>query len=459
MMVADPSPVALETFTDELAMQGLLQAQLPGFDSGELRLQGLRVCQARRNTSRKRNPCALTVCYELNVLHAPSGRCGRQLLYGQVYRPGAELPQGPWLQCGSFDEPPALQTPAFGEPLVFLPSLSLLLWALPNDPGLPQLAVLLDPMRVRPNLPGAAGCDVKVELLHYEPQQRATLRYTLSKAEPAAERAPRSFAPPPRVVYAKTFCDERAAHIHQRFSHFWLEAQSNPQAALVAQPLGFDTGLRTLWQAPARGLPLRSALTRSQGASLMASVAQALAQLHATPLEPDAQTAVRSAAHWVAQAQRRAQKLGRVNARWGERAQRIANALAADVGRQSLRPLSLIHGDFHPEQLWLHQGRVVLFDFDEFAWGDPMEDLAEFVLKLDAAGPESALSRALVQAYAAAAPQRFCSASLRWHRAVQSLLQASRAFIYQKPGWMQTLEMRLETSEQLANTLQAQSPP
>ena len=29
------------------------------------------------------------------------------------------------------------------------------------------------------------------------------------------------------------------------------------------------------------------------------------------------------------------------------------------------RPLSLIHGDFHPDQIWIHQGRVVLFDFDE----------------------------------------------------------------------------------------------
>ena len=126
---------------------------------------------------------------------------------------------------------------------------------------------------------------------------------------------------------------------------------------------------------------------------------------------------------------------------------------------QSKRPLSLIHGDFHPEQIWLHEGRVVLFDFDEFTLGDPMEDLATFMLKLAQAGVAAELVSAWVDEYAASAPRRFDARSLRWHLAVQSLVQASRAFVFQKPGWAIELGHRLAGAEARAAALDPESTP
>ena len=456
--------IDLDTYTDPVAMRALLQARLPGFAEARLRIDSLAVSNVLRNTTRERDPCPMTLCYELQASDPAYGRSGTQWLYAQVYRTG--------LAAAAFarQDRSRLAPPAFGDALVHLADLDLLLWALPNDPGLPQLATLLDPARAGLVLPGAAfcegpkdaalrrpspvgikesgkatfPCDPQVELLRYRPQRRATLRYTLGGGDGGA----------PRTLYAKTFCDERGAAIHERFTYFWQLAQHDATAPRVARPLGYHAATRTVWQAPAEGLPLLCALaSHNNGPALMGRVARALALLHAAPLAPCAQTEPRSVAHWLAEVRRRRNKIGRIDAALAPRAARVADAIEAGAAHPATRPLSLIHGDFHPEQIWIDDGRVVLFDFDEFTLGDPMEDLAAFVLKLDQAGVAPPLASAFVEEYAAAAAQRFDRRGLAWHLTIQSLLQASRAFIYQQPGWAATLERRLTVSEVRAAAL------
>ena len=77
---------------------------------------------------------------------------------------------------------------------------------------------------------------------------------------------------------------------------------------------------------------------------------------------------------------------------------------------------------------------------------------------LEQAELPEALGRSLVRAYAAAAPQRFNPQSLAWHLAIQSLLQVSRAFIYQRPGWAEALERRLAPAETRTLALQLSHP-
>jgi aminoglycoside phosphotransferase len=429
--------IDLDVYTDATAMRSVLQSQLPGFADGPLHINALAVRNARRNTSRGRNPCRMSLCYELRVSDRLRGLSGTQLLFAQVFH--ADGAAAAFAQ----QDGRRLTPPAFGDALVHLPAWQLLLWALPNDPGLPQLPTLLDPARAASVLPCRMSGDVAVELLRYEPQRRATLRYTITP--PDGDES--------QTLYAKTFCDSRGADIHQRFAYFWQRAQADATAPLVARPLGHDAATRTLWQVPAVGVPLLEALASHDGATLMGRVARALALLHAAPLEPSPDITPRSAAHWIAEVHRRQTKIGRVDPALAERAARVAEAIEAQATPQAARPLSLIHGDFHAEQIWVHEQRVVLFDFDEFTLGDPMEDLAEFVAKLEQAGALPALASALIEQYAAAAPERFDGRSLAWHLAIQTLLQASRAFIFQRPGWAQALEQRLAASEARAAVL------
>lgn len=429
------APIDLDLYTDTATMRTLLQQQLPGFAEGRLRVEALEVHSARRNTSIARNPSPMTLCYSLQVSATQPPHSGSQMLLAQVYRPG--------LAAAAYEQHRhrnKLVAPAFGEPLVHLPALNLLLWGLPNDPALPQLSTLLDPARAAQALPKSLrGTDASLplELLRYAPLRRATLRCTLGA----------------RTLYAKTFFDGRARDIHARFDWFWQLAQRDGDAPLVAEPLGLDAATRTVWQAPAVGVPLQHHFATREGPALLGRVAEALARLHGAPLAPSAATVPRSAAHWLAEVRRRQNKIARVNPTLAARAQHLASAIEQHAAYAATRPLSLIHGDCHPDQFWVHDGRIVLFDFDEFTLGDPMEDLAEFVLKLEQRGAVPRLASAFIDAYAAAAPQRFDAPSLAWHLAIQSLLQVSRAFIYQQPSWQGEIERRLVVAEARAGAL------
>lgn len=93
--------------------------------------------------------------------------------------------------------------------------------------------------------------------------------------------------------------------------------------------------------------------------------------------------------------------------------------------------------------------RIVFHDFDEFALGDPMEDLAAFVTRLPVDRAPAEVGALVIAAYAQEAPERFGRRRLQWHLAVQMLLQASRAFVFQIDGWRDELERRLARAEAL----------
>lgn len=428
----EPSPQAL---------QAALQAGLPGFAEGHLAIEALRVLKRRRSSSHQRHPHPITLCLELDVHEPGHSRRGVQRLYGKAYRAGASAP--------AFAQ--ARQAPLaaaeFGAALAHLPALDMLWWAWPNDPGLPQLPLLLDPARLQQALPTSlrdSGHRVLgVQTLRHEPEQRATLCCTLQT--PTGLQRP---------IYGKTFADGRGAVIHQRFEQLWPLAEREPTAAWVARPLGYDAGSRTLWQAAAPGQPLLSLQREAELIDALGRVGAALAHLHGQPPETGE---ARSVAHWLQEIARRRQKIARVLPELANRVAALAQQLV--LAAQALPPArgTLIHGDFHPEQVWMHEGRVVLFDFDEFALGNPMEDLAAFVTRLHQLPGSSAMAEAragaLLQGYRRATLGHWQPGWLDWHLALQSLLQASRAYIFQVPGWQADLAGRLARAEQLAQAL------
>jgi aminoglycoside phosphotransferase (APT) family kinase protein len=253
-------------------------------------------------------------------------------------------------------------------------------------------------------------------------------------------------------LFAKTFCDERGAAIYQRFKYFWDLSQQNTAAPLVAQPLSYSTATRSLWQAPATGTPLMPALSSTFAPSLARSLARAMGILHAAPPSL-AGSQVRDAVYWQHEIRLRRNKIMRIVPELTGSATRIANILEHAAGALRSYHPTLIHGDFHPEQVWLDGTRIVLFDFDEFSLGDPMEDLAGFITKVEPGGADSEFANLLLIAYGQWVPERFDRQRLQWHLAVQQLLQASRAYIFQVPHWRNELERRLARAETLCASL------
>lgn len=435
----------MDRYTDPKTMTVLLQRGLPGYCLGQWEIEGLRIAKVRRNASRWRNPCPIAVCYALELREPSSGKRGRQLLYAKAFRDGGSREAFARLDRAT------LATPAYGPPVAHLAEADMVVWSLPNDPGLPQLVPLLDELHGNASLPWSAlgleqGAPIRVEteLLRYEPEERASLRCTLRNGDQA------------RVIYGKTFSDERGRDIARRFEHFWQRAATDSHAPLVARPLGYAASERIFWQAAAEGRPLGQALDEERDASPMLALARALAALHGESLPG---TPERTSTHWVEEARRRRVKISRALPALADRAARVEAAIGRHAGRFADAARSLIHGDFHIDQVWLQGKRPLFFDFDEFAQGDPLEDLAACLARLARpAWPAdfvAALGAALTGEYARCAGRNFDARRLQWHLAVQYLVQASRAFVFQKPRWQEELAGMLGRAELCVAALDA----
>lgn len=425
MMPASAQAYSIETCLEPEAVRTLLQQALPQFTGRGVTIDRLRVVSARRNASRRRNPNPLRLRYEVDVHDLATGNADKLQFYGKVYRDGAS--------AAAVCERSTLH----------LPQLDMLLWPWPADPGLPQLQPLLDPRQTQRWWGEPAQT---VHALRYEPEQRATLRYTRQ-----ATSTPDLSVAHATQLYAKTFSDERGLALQQRFTHFWELARHDAHAPQVAEPLGYCAQTRTFWQAQASGMPFQHALTCQPASALAARLAQALATLHAAPRTlADGQP--HDTAHWLGEVRRRRNKIARAVPALSGRVARVADAIEQAALLLPAAPLKLIHGDFHANQVWLDGERVVLFDFDEFTLGDPMEDLAAFVARLAAAPGGASFPQAFVAASRRIAPAQFCWQRLQWHLAIQYLLQASRAFVFHLPDWRQQLERRLARAEALCSS-------
>lgn len=408
---------AIDTCLDPAAMREMLGAWLPGAPD----IAAVRIVKARRSASKRRHPHPLTAVYELDLRDG-----GLQRWYAKTWRDGGSLA--------------ALHGGGPGT-VVAVPPLDMLLWPWPADPGLPQLRELLDAPRA---LAWHGPAPADVEVLRWEPEQRATLRYVQQGA----------------TLYAKTFADERGARIHERFRHFWTLAQHEPAAPAVAEPLRWHAATRSVWQARAPGVPLPDVLAGGCPAELPGRLARALAALHGCRIEGI--EAHHDTAHWVAEAWRRAQKIGRALPLLADRAVRLADTLERAAIALPSHPAGLIHGDFHAGQVGVDMaagGRIVFHDFDEFALGDPMEDLAAFVTRLPAVPAAAEVGALVIAGYAQHAPERFGRRRLQWHLVLQALLQASRAFVFQVPGWRDEAERRLARAEALAEPAFVETRP
>lgn len=401
---------AIETCLDPQALGRHLQPHIAARGA----IDAVRITQSRRSSSRAKHPHPLVFCCEIDL----RGAATPQRWLGKLHRAGASAAAWP------------------GAPVLHLPELELLLWPWPQDPGLPQLARLLDVRAVMPIWGHAAA---GVQTLRYEPGQRALLRYTHGDADP---------------LYAKTYADPRGPVVRRRFEWIWAASQADARYPRVARPLAVADP-HTLWQASVGGTPLPQLLDDAQRGDWIRPLALAVAMLHAAPAEL-AGPSPRGRQHWLTEVQRRRSKIERACPELAPQAGAVAEAITRAAPALPPYAPSLIHGDLHADQARLEGGRIVLFDFDEFALGDPMEDLAGFIVKLPPAVQTSKLAPLWLAAYAHAAPQRFCRARLAWHLAVQQLLQASRAFVFQLPQWRSQVRDRLERARQLAAALDTQ---
>lgn len=413
-----------EQLVDVAQMQPLLQQALAAGKAEQLQITACAIQHVHYYTSRKdARKARLNICYQLQGIDCLRQTTWTHLLYGRARADGTS-----GVEFAQAQQAPTV-APTIGPPLLHLPDQAITFWGFPNDPQLAHLPLVVDGEQVKPYLPSQSlpagwatepqSQQVTVEVIHYYPEERCTLRYHLLGGNPAAVTK----------VIGKTFSDGRGEQIYARMQAAWQLALAQPQQLRVAQPLGYIPAIKTIWLRHESGAPLLRIINPNNAADWMTAVARGLVTLQRggfpdlTPQPID---------ELVRELQSKIQKVSHALPTLTPALQTLTAQLVQEAASLPLGVQQVIHGDFHIRQLLADQDRVIFLDFDEFALGDPLQDVANFIVDLHFEGLPlplvQVLMRTLVQAYTAAAEWSVTPERLLWHVRYQFLLRAYRAY-------------------------------
>lgn len=444
-------------FTDPALMRTLLQEQLPHCQQGNGQITTCQVLHAQYYAN-IRHPLRswLGVCYAVtfacDALDNPTAEpCpgAPQLLYGRARLGGQSQRE--------FDQAQAapLWSPPVGPPVVHLPQLDMTIWSFPNDPQLPHLPQVIDPTLVRAHLPytalpagfndPAAVAQVEIAVVHYYPAERCTNRYTLWSKRPDR--------PEPLILFGKTFNDESGSALFARLEAMWQRAQVEPELFGVTKPLAYTATSKTLWLQFQPGRPLGEVLTPENAAHLLGKIARGLAALQWGNL-PD--LPIMTPAERLDEIHDKAQKLAHTQPAWQPMLAELLNELQQSAATLPPAPITLLHGDFHLRQFLVDGEQIVCCDFDEVAQGDPLQDVASFLVDMAvspvATGLTPALAQHFYETYRHYAPWDTAPARLAWQLRYQFFTKAYRFYRQQRPDWQQQAQKMLTLAQGIALT-------
>lgn len=430
-----------ESFQDPNKMRGLLQDHLPEFSSGNLLISSCEIDYLLLKKSFKedfQHKAVLGVGCELQVTDRFTQRHGRLKLYGKAYLGGRSE------KIFKSLPPVPLSPPSFGEPLVHLPDLDMIIWAFPNDPELRHLPKLLDLKAAQEHIPyqaclGQELCSsenlkvLSATMVRYKPELRCTIRYDL---EGETRNTPKVFS-----IFAKTFADDQSATIYQRAEYFWEQSLNNSGEFFVAKPLGLSEGINTVWQTAVSGRPLIEIINQANFQEILNSVAKGLALFHKSTLAINTKSRLDDRLEEV---RKRLAKIYQTFPECRDSLQSLLVTLETWATEFSPFQETLIHGDFHLEQLHMADGQIVLFDFDDLALGDPLQDVADFMAQLHfyTFDPDLVKHMAVsfVQSYTEYVDWEVPRERLDWHMRIQYIRKACREFLQQQPSSANRME-------------------
>ncbi len=427
---------ALTKFADPSVMKALLSERLPLFCADSEAMTSCHVQHVRYSLKKKPENASLAVCYYLGVRSKNSPHDRLVILYGKAFRNGGsqrELDTMAGRRIGAQASP--------GMPLHFR-DLDLLLWVFPEDPAIPHLPEVSDPERVMAYLPYASlpkGLDgkgdiksVDVSVINYRPEIRCTTRYDLSWV---------AIDQPQRLtIFGKTFRSAEGHDVFARSEYLWNRCSGVDENVLFAQPLGYTSAVQTQWQLGIEGVPLCCAIGENNCDSYLRTVAKGLAMIHNSDLEGLPKWTL---AEHLTEVEKKIEKLRRAAPSLVEELNLLAQRIQRDAPNPSDIPLRPMYWDFHVDQLLAQDGNVAFFDFDELAIGDPLQDIANFIVDLHfrEVSPLLAqrMAKSLYDCYRSQVKWEVPIDRVRWHATVQFINKAYRSYIQQRPDVEETV--------------------
>ncbi len=417
---------AFARFTDPGIMRTVWQEHLPTSGGSQSKITSCVVLYAhyksylRLSSSEK---STLFVCYQLQMVN-DNGDPEQRLVYGKAYLKGRSH--------GAYADLLRTSTPLDSNRAAHIPALDMLVWRFPDDPQLPQLSTLVDSQRVIPHLPyhalPIAGPQevsrVDVQVVHYRPECRCTIRYVLHFQE---NGRPQKF-----LLFGKTFANDLGHDVLRRMTHFWSTVPT--QLPRVAQPLGYSESLHTVWQQGVEGDSLLEVLSAGNTSEPMAAMGNSLAALHRSDCPTNEEISLEAR---LLDAHKKARKLRRAFPEVSPALQVLITQAEDELDTLPPAPDTLLHGDMHLRQFLQVNQDVMLFDFDELAHGDPALDLASFIVDLYMTDMKDRriqqLLEVFLRAYQSHARWPVSGARIAWHARLQLLNKAYRFYLQQEP--------------------------
>ncbi|MEK7762224.1 MAG: aminoglycoside phosphotransferase family protein [Nitrospirota bacterium] len=427
----------LTKFSDPSAMKALLSECLPLLCSDSGAITRCHVQHVKYSPKKKPENASLTACYHLGVRGRDSQRDRQVILYGKAFCNGRSQEEFDALAQTSR----AIQT-LHAMPYHFR-DLDLLLWVFPADPAIPHLPEVSDPERVKaylpyPSLPkGLDGAgdirSVEMSVINYRPEIRCTTKYDLSWGT--------ANQPQHLTIFGKTFRSGEGHDVYARSEYLWNRYSGVDEEVLFSQPLGYTSAVQTLWQLGVEGTPLCSVIKKDNCDSYLRTVAKGLAMIHNSDL---ADLPTWTLDEHLLEVDKKIEKLRRAAPSLVKELDFLAQHIHRDAPNPSDIPLRPVYWDFHVNQLLAQGGKIAFFDFDELALGDPVQDLANFIVDLQFRDVSGFLARrmakSLYASYRSQVKWEVPIERVRWHETVQFINKAYRSFIQQRPDVDETVK-------------------
>ncbi len=435
---------ALQRFTIPGCLSEILRSHVPECVNGTAVVADCAVLDSRFKTYL--NPhnlvrSTLSACYSVRFNEGATGISSSTLFYIKAFLGGRSREAYERLSGG-------VETCSQrGRRVRHIPELDVILWRFPDDPELRSLTELMDPETVRHHLPAQSLSSIMgsqpfrvldIEIVNYRPEIRCTNRYQV-----VSRRHDHPF-----TIFGKTYREGEGRHLIGRWEYFWDRSLREPDSMAVARPLGYTPAVNTLWQLGVEGTPLQQVLDESNFSHYLAATAKGLATLHNSGIPG---LVAHSPEDHLTEVRKKLQKLSAAIPHLAGTLGNIARHLEQTAPRRSDIPFRPIHWDFHVHQLLAFKGKLVFCDLDELVIGDPLQDMANFIVDLHFRNfdPQfvQLVSAELCHAYRRHVPWDVPAERLAWHACIQFVNKAYRHYLRFAPGFEQTVEQIIRLAE------------
>jgi hypothetical protein len=180
--------------------------------------------------------------------------------------------------------------------------------------------------------------------------------------------------------YANGAEGERAFCLMQQL---WKSGFGEGSRFKIPKPLCYLPDFKLLIQERAHGALLPKYLGRGDDAALARTkmVARWLAKLHQLDDMPEG---IDSYADDETSINNFAYQLGQRHPHLASRLEDLASSICGRIACPQGLALRMVHGDFHPENIFVTQDRVTVIDFDNFCRSDPARDLGYIIAQMRA---------------------------------------------------------------------------